>query len=100
METGSYLMTGVESGAATFYSTAHGSGRTMSRTKAKKSFSGRDLQRDMEERGIYVRTASYSGLAEEAGGAYKDIEAVAEATERAGLSRRVARLTPIGNVKG
>ena len=100
METGSYLLTGLSSGAATFFSTAHGSGRTMSRTKAKKSFRGRDLQHGMESRGIYVRTASYSGLAEEAGAAYKDIDAVVAATELAGLSHRVARFTPIGNVKG
>jgi tRNA-splicing ligase RtcB len=100
METGSYLLTGVDDGAATFFSTAHGSGRTMSRTKAKKSFHGRELQRSMEARGIYVRTASYGGLAEEAGAAYKDIDAVVDATERAGLSRRVVRFTPIGNVKG
>jgi tRNA-splicing ligase RtcB len=99
METGSYLLTGVPNGAA-FYSTAHGSGRTMSRTSAKKRFRGRELQHDMERRGIYVRTASFAGLAEEAGGAYKDIDAVADATERAGLSRRVVRFTPIGNVKG
>ena len=100
METGSYLLTGAGSGAASLFSTAHGSGRTMSRTKAKKIYRGRDLQRSMELRGIYVRTASYAGLAEEAGGAYKDIDAVAEATERAGLSHRVVRFTPIGNVKG
>ena len=100
METGSYLLTGVSGGAASFFSTAHGSGRTMSRTRARKQYRGRDLQRSMEARGIYVRTASYAGLAEEAGGAYKDIDAVAEATERAGLSHRVARFTPIGNVKG
>jgi tRNA-splicing ligase RtcB (3'-phosphate/5'-hydroxy nucleic acid ligase) len=100
METGSYLLTGVASGAATFFSTAHGSGRTMSRHKAKKLFRGRDLQERMRRRGIYVRTASYSGLAEEAGAAYKDIDAVVRASERAGLSRPVVRLTPIGNVKG
>jgi tRNA-splicing ligase RtcB len=100
METGSYLLAGVASGAQTFFSTAHGSGRTMSRTKAKKQFDGKALQRDLERRGIYVRSASYSGLAEEAGPAYKDIDQVAAATERAGLSRRVARFTPIGNVKG
>jgi len=100
METGSYLLTGVSTGVATFFSTAHGSGRTMSRTKAKKSFRGRDLQRSMEARGIYVRTVSYGGLAEEAGGAYKDIDAVVDATERAGLSHPVVRFTPIGNIKG
>ncbi len=100
METGSYLLAGVESGDQTFYSTAHGSGRTMSRRQAKKQFHGKTLQREMEERGIYVRTASFSGLAEEAGGAYKDIDEVILATELAGISRRVVRLSPIGNVKG
>jgi len=100
METGSYLLTGVASGGASFFSTAHGSGRTMSRHKAKKQFRGRALRDAMERRGIYVRSVSYSGLAEEAGGAYKDIDAVIDATARAGLSHPVARLTPIGNVKG
>lgn len=100
METGSYLLAGVESGAQTFFSTAHGSGRTMSRHQAKRQFHGRTLQQDMEERGIYVRTASWSGLAEEAGPAYKNIDEVVEATEEAGISRRVARFVPVGNVKG
>jgi tRNA-splicing ligase RtcB len=100
METGSYLLAGVESGSQTFFSTAHGSGRTMSRTQAKKRFQGKKLQQDMEERGIYVRTASYSGLAEEAGPAYKNIDDVVEASERAGISKRVVRLIPVGNVKG
>jgi len=100
METGSYLLAGVATGRETFYSTAHGSGRTMSRHQAKKQFRGEKLQRDMEARGIYVRTASWGGLAEEAGSAYKEIDDVVEATELAGLSRRVAKLVPIGNIKG
>jgi tRNA-splicing ligase RtcB len=100
METGSYLLAGVAGGAATFYSTAHGSGRTMSRAKAKKLYDGRTLQREMEAQGIYVRSVSYAGLAEEAGGAYKDIDEVVAATEHAGISKRVARFVPIGNVKG
>lgn len=100
METGSYLLAGVSTGGQTFFSTAHGSGRTMSRTKARKLWRGRELQREMEGRGIYVRTASWPGLAEEAGPAYKDIDDVIAATEQAGISRRVVRFTPIGNVKG
>jgi tRNA-splicing ligase RtcB (3'-phosphate/5'-hydroxy nucleic acid ligase) len=100
METGSYLLAGVASGGATFYTTAHGSGRTMSRHQAKKQFRGELLLREMESRGIYVRSASFGGVAEEAGSAYKDIDDVVEATELAGLSRRVIRLTPIGNIKG
>ena len=100
METGSYLLVGTTSGAETFFSTAHGSGRTMSRTKARKQWHGKQLQHDLEARGIYVRSTSWAGLAEEAGAAYKDIDEVIAATELAGISKPVARFTPIGNVKG
>jgi tRNA-splicing ligase RtcB len=100
METGSYLLAGVASGAVSFFSTAHGSGRTLSRSKARERTSGRELLRQMEQRGLEVRAASLNGLAEEAGFAYKDVDAVAEASERAGLSRRVAHLLPVGTVKG
>ncbi len=100
METGSYLLAGTPGGDQTFFSTAHGSGRTMSRTKARKLWRGRELQREMADRGIYVRTASWPGLAEEAGGAYKNIDEVILASEQAGISRRVVRFSPIGNVKG
>jgi tRNA-splicing ligase RtcB len=100
METGSYVLAGVDTGASGFYSTAHGSGRTMSRTRARKLVRGRELRDRMERKGILVRAASYRGLAEEAGFAYKDVDAVAEATELAGLSRRVAHLVPVANVKG
>lgn len=100
METGSYLLVGTSNGAQTFFSTAHGSGRTMSRTKARKTWQGEKLQKDMAAKGIYVRSTSWAGLAEEAGGAYKNIDDVIEAAELAGISHPVARLTPIGNVKG
>jgi len=100
METGSYLLAGVETGSETWFTTAHGSGRTMSRTRAKQLYRGDALQRDMEARGIYVKTASFAGLAEEAGAAYKNIDDVIEATHMAGISRKVAKLVPIGNVKG
>lgn len=100
METGSYLLAGVESGAQTFFSTTHGSGRVMSRKKARNVHRGKELLRSMEEQGIYVRTASYSGLAEEAGDAYKNIDDVIDAASKAGISKPVVRLTPVGNVKG
>jgi tRNA-splicing ligase RtcB len=100
METGSYLLAGMSSGESAFFTTAHGSGRTMSRHMAKKKFRGATLLKDMEGRGIIVRTASMGGLAEEAGAAYKNIDDVVAATEQAGLSRRVAKLVPIGNIKG
>jgi tRNA-splicing ligase RtcB len=100
METGSYVLAGIESGAAAFFSTAHGSGRTMSRTRARKLVRGEQLKQQMEQRGILVRSASWRGLAEEAGFAYKDVDEVALATEAAGLSKRVAHLLPVANVKG
>ncbi|MCC7263693.1 MAG: RtcB family protein [Candidatus Latescibacteria bacterium] len=100
METGSYLLAGVGTGNQTFYTTAHGSGRTMSRAQAQKRWDGRQLQRDLEARGIYVRTTSFRGLAEEAGGASKDIDEVIEATRQAGISRPVVRFRPVGNIKG
>lgn len=100
METGSYLLTGTSSGSESFFSTAHGSGRTMSRHQAKRLFHGRELADKMRRAGTYVRTASFAGLAEEAGAAYKDIDEVIETTRRAGISRPVAKFTPIGNIKG
>jgi tRNA-splicing ligase RtcB len=100
MESGSYLLAGASTGVDAFYTTAHGSGRAMSRKQARKRFYGRDLQKKLEESGIFIRTASLPGLAEEAGAAYKDIDEVVDATSKAGLSRAVARLEPIGNIKG
>jgi len=100
METGSFVLAGEASGAESFFSAAHGSGRTMSRTHARSLVRGSELQERMEARGILVRSASWRGLAEEAGFAYKSVDEVAAATEQAGLSRRVAKLVPLGNVKG
>jgi len=101
METGSYLLVGTEKAMEdTFGSTAHGSGRTMSRTAAKKRVKGHELQKRMQDRGIYVKAATMDGLAEEAGMAYKDISQVVETMDRAGISRKVVALRPIGNVKG
>lgn len=101
METGSYLLVGTKKAMEeTFGSTCHGSGRTMSRHKAKKEINYNQLIKQMEEHGIYVRAASKSGLVEEAGAAYKNISDVVEAVDRAGISRKVAALKPIGNIKG
>lgn len=101
METGSYLLMGTDKALEiSFGSTAHGSGRTMSRVQAQKMVQGQDLEKKMKEEGIYVRTASYSGLAEEAGFAYKNISEVVEAVELAGISKKIASFAPIGNIKG
>ena len=101
METGSALLVGTgRAMAETFGSTAHGAGRTMSRTQARKRVRGADLLESMSRRGIVVRTASPSGVAEEAGFAYKNLPDVVDVLEGLDLSRRVVSLVPIGNVKG
>ena len=100
METGSYLLVGADDSSETWGSTMHGSGRTMSRTKAKSLVSGEKLQKDMMKKGIYVKAISMPGLAEEAGLAYKDINEVVDTMEIAGISKKVVALKPIGNVKG
>lgn len=99
MGTESYVLTGVP-GAPAFASTCHGAGRLQSRHQAGRSVRGQDLQRQLEARNIAVRGASPRGLAEEKPEAYKDVAAVVETAEGAGLCRRVARLVPVGVVKG
>jgi tRNA-splicing ligase RtcB (3'-phosphate/5'-hydroxy nucleic acid ligase) len=83
-----------------FGSACHGAGRRLSRTGARKQIHGAELRRQLEAEGIVVRCASNRGLAEEAPFAYKDVERVVRVVERAGLASRVARLRPIGVVKG
>jgi tRNA-splicing ligase RtcB len=101
METGSALLVGTAHAMAeTFGSTAHGAGRTMSRAQAKKRVRGEDLVRAMGERGIVVRAASASGVAEEAGFAYKSLDEVVDTVHRLDISRKVVSLRPIGNIKG
>ncbi|MGZ5037560.1 MAG: RtcB family protein [Usitatibacter sp.] len=101
MGTGSYVLAGSDtSEARAFSSASHGAGRSMSRHKALARWSGRELLDDLAARGILVRTRSMRGAAEEAPGAYKDLELVAEATEKAGLARRVAALRPLTCIKG
>ena len=99
MGTASHLMVGVEPGGA-FSSTCHGAGRTMSRHAAARLVRGEDLRRQLEADGIAVRATSARGLAEETPAAYKDVDEVVASCERAGLARRVARLRPLGVVKG
>jgi tRNA-splicing ligase RtcB len=101
MGTASYLLVGTETAMReTFGSTAHGAGRHLSRTAALKQFRGEEIRGKLGERGIYVRAAKLSVIAEEAPQAYKDIDRVVEITHRAGLSLKVARLTPLGVAKG
>ena len=101
MGTSSYVLVGTSEGeAASFASACHGAGRAMSRHQARKRWRDRRIVDDLAARGILVRSPSLRGIAEEAPGAYKDVSAVVEASEHAGLARRVARLVPHVVVKG
>jgi tRNA-splicing ligase RtcB (3'-phosphate/5'-hydroxy nucleic acid ligase) len=101
MGTASYVLAGDPGSLEqSFGTTCHGAGRLLSRTAARRQIAGSDLRRQLEGRGIVVRSPSAKGLAEEAPFAYKDVERVVEVVERAGLARRVARLVPLGVVKG
>ncbi|MEZ5359158.1 MAG: RtcB family protein [Candidatus Zixiibacteriota bacterium] len=101
METGSALFVGTTEAEADYFgSTLHGSGRVMSRSKAKKQIRGDQLLSDMEKKGILVKTGHLGGLAEEAGFAYKNIDDVSHAVDAIGISRLVAHFRPLGNIKG
>lgn len=101
MGTASYVLAGMAtSEARSFASACHGAGRAMSRHQATKRWRGEDLIDELAGRGIIIRSHSYRGVAEEAPGAYKDVSAVVEAAEQAGLARKVARLRPLVCIKG
>jgi tRNA-splicing ligase RtcB len=101
MGTASYVLVGTsESAARSFSSTCHGAGRAMSRHKAKKVMSGHDLVRKLEGEGIAIAPSHVGLLSEEAPYAYKDVSEVVRVCEGAGLSKIVARLRPVGVVKG
>jgi tRNA-splicing ligase RtcB len=84
----------------TFGTTCHGAGRAMSRTQAVKDAYGRRIDRELEARGVIARAQSHKGLAEEQPKAYKDVDEVVDVVHRAGLSHKVARMRPIGVIKG
>jgi tRNA-splicing ligase RtcB len=101
MGTASYILCGTREGMArSFGSACHGAGRSMSRHQATRQWRGRDVVDDLARRGIIVRSPSLRGVAEEAPGAYKDVTAVVDAADRAGLARIVARLEPMVCIKG
>ncbi|MGE5636889.1 MAG: RtcB family protein [Nocardioidaceae bacterium] len=101
MGTASWVLVGAPGAMERSFGTVcHGAGRRLSRTGARKRVRGGDLRRELEARGVTVRCGSNRGLAEEAPLAYKEVDAVVAVVERAGLATRVARLVPIGVVKG
>jgi tRNA-splicing ligase RtcB len=101
MGTASYILVATDKALdLTFGSCCHGAGRVMSRKQAKKQIWGEDLVREMRGKGIAIQTGSMSSLAEEAPAAYKDVERVVDVVTSAGLASKVARLVPIGVIKG
>jgi tRNA-splicing ligase RtcB len=101
MGTASFILAGTaESERRAFSSSCHGAGRLMSRTEAKGKWQGKALIQELAEKGVLIKAHSAKGAAEEAPGAYKDVEEVAAVAEAAGLSRRVARVLPVACVKG
>ena len=101
MGTASYVLIGTQKAMAeTFGSTSHGAGRVLSRKAAKKKSKGRAIHRELEDKGILVRWTGRSTLAEEMPEAYKDVSEVVNAVHGAGISKKVAKLRPIGVVKG
>jgi tRNA-splicing ligase RtcB len=101
MGTASYVLVGSETAMEkTFGSTAHGAGRMMSRHEAIRSYRADTIIKELGDRGIIIKAASKMGVVEEAPGAYKDIDEVVKVSHEAGIGNIVARLKPMGVVKG
>jgi tRNA-splicing ligase RtcB len=101
MGTASYILAGTGEGESrSFGSACHGAGRAMSRHQAYKTWKGREVIDELATRGILIRSPSSRGVAEEAPGAYKDVDVVVDAADSAGLARKVARLEPLVCIKG
>lgn len=101
MGTASYILCGTQKGMEeTFGSAVHGAGRAMSRIASKKQWSGSEIIKSLEAKGILIRSGSKSGVAEEAPGAYKDVDKVVDIMHNAGVNKKVAKLRPLVCVKG
>jgi tRNA-splicing ligase RtcB len=101
MGTASYILVGLgEDSSHAFGSSCHGAGRALSRRKAHKTWKGQHVMQELKQRGIIIRSPSMRGIAEEAPAAYKDVSSVVAVAEKAGLSKRVARLEPVVCLKG
>ena len=101
MGTASYILAGTAQGMGlSFGSCCHGAGRAMSRSQATKRWKGKDVVMHLAQKGIIIKGVSPRGIAEEAPGAYKDVTVVVDATEKAGLAKKIARLEPLLCVKG
>ncbi|MFC1590490.1 intein-containing RctB family protein [Candidatus Omnitrophota bacterium] len=96
----SFLLLGTQKAEETFYSTCHGAGRLMSRSAAIRSSRGRSISRELEDKGVFVRSSGRNTLAEEMPEAYKDVNKVVNIVHNAGISKRVCRMRPMGVIKG
>ena len=101
MGTASYILAGTtEAEELSFGSTAHGAGRLMSRHEARRRFRGEKIKQDMESKGIELKSTNWKGVAEEASQAYKDVDEVVEVSHKVGIGKLVAKVVPIGVMKG
>ena len=101
MGTFSYVLAGTPGAMEqSFGSSCHGAGRVLSRSQAVKRSKGRAISRELEDKGIFVQSRSIKTLKEEIPEAYKDVSQVVEVVHKAGLAKKVARLRPLGVIKG
>jgi tRNA-splicing ligase RtcB len=101
MGTASWLLIGSQKSMdLSFGSTAHGAGRTMSRSRAKKDYKIEEVKNTLESKGVYIKALSKEGIVEETPTAYKDVDMVADISTKLGIATKVARLVPLGVVKG
>jgi tRNA-splicing ligase RtcB len=101
MGTASVILVGtLEAEELSFGSTAHGAGRVMSRHEALRRFRGEQIRDDLARQGIELKATSWKGVAEEASGAYKDVDEVVRVSHEVGIGRLVAKVVPVGVMKG
>jgi len=101
MGTASYILVGTsEADELSFGSTAHGAGRVMSRHEALRRFRGEKIKQEMKSKGIELQSTSWKGVAEEASGAYKDVDEVVRVSHNAGIGKLAVKVVPVGVMKG
>ncbi|MEK0370647.1 MAG: RtcB family protein [Nitrosopumilus sp.] len=101
MGTASWILLGQPNSMnLSFGSTAHGAGRTMSRTKARRNYNEDDVKKSLNDKGIFIKALTRDGIVEETPQAYKDVDAVVNVSHNLGIATKVAKLVPIGVIKG
>ena len=101
MGTGSWILLGNENSMSkSFGSTAHGAGRMMSRSKARRNFTESEVKKSLNDKGIFIKSLTRDGVVEETPQAYKDVDSVVNVSHNLGIATKVAKLVPIGVIKG